>query len=62
MFNAPNGLINAERKIELVPGLLHPGWNVIEPRYLTGGGAWVQWSRYSLEVIGPELGTFILLR
>ena len=62
VFDAPNGLIGAERTIPLEAGILHAGWNVIEPRYQTGGGAWAQWNRYSLRMLGPELGTFIMVR
>ena len=61
-FGAPNGLPNAERTISLAPGALLPGWNVIEPHFQTGGGTWVQWNRYSLRMLGPELGTYLMLR
>ena len=61
-FSAPTGLPNAERTISLAPGALLPGWNVIEPHFQTGGGTWVQWNRYSLRMLGPELGTYLMLR
>ena len=37
-------------------------WNVIEPRYLTGGGAWAQFTRYTLKMIGPDFGTILMVR
>ena len=61
-FGAPTGLPNAERTISFAPGALLPGWNVIEPHFQTGGGTWVQWNRYSLRMLGPELGTYLMVR
>ena len=64
VFNAPTGMGNGQSQtIQFAPGALKAGWNVIEPHYQTGGtGAWSQWSRYTLKMLGPELGTFIMLR
>ena len=62
VFHAPNGLVGGERTLTLDPGLLVPGWNVIEPRYLAGGGAWVQFTRYTLKMIAPDFGTVLMLR
>ena len=62
LFDAPNGLVNQERTFEFAPGTLRAGWNVIEPHFQTGGGAWAQWIRYTLKMLGPELGTYLMLR
>ena len=62
VFDAPNGLVGQERTFEFAPGALRAGWNVIEPHYQTGGGAWAQWIRYVLRMRGPELGTYLMLR
>ena len=62
LFDAPNGLVNQERTFEFAPGALRAGWNVIEPHYQTGGGAWAQWIRYTLKMLGPEFGTYFILR
>ena len=62
LFDAPNGLVNQERTFEFAPGALRAGWNVIEPHYQTGGGAWAQWIRYTLKMIGPDFGTILMVR
>ena len=62
LFDAPNGLVNQERTFEFAPGALRAGWNVIEPHYQTGGGAWAQWIRCVLRMLGPEFGTMLILR
>ena len=62
VYHAPNGLVGKEDKVSFAPGQLLPGWNVIEPRYLTGGGAWVQFTRYTLKMIGPDFGTILMIR
>lgn len=61
-FDAPNGLVDQERTFEFAPGALQSGWNEVEMRYQTGGGAWAQWISCVLRMLGPELGTFIILR
>ena len=51
------------RTIQFAPGALKAGWNVIEPHYQTGGtGAWSQWSRYTLKMLGPDFGTILMVR
>ncbi len=62
LFDAPNGLVNQERTFEFAPGTLRAGWNVIEPHYQTGGGAWAQWIRYTLKMLGPDFGTILMVR
>ena len=62
LFDAPNGLVNQERTFEFAPGALRAGWNVIEPHYQTGGGAWAQWIRYTLKMLGPDFGTILMVR
>jgi hypothetical protein len=61
-FDAPNGLVDQERTFEFAPGALQSGWNEVEMRYQTGGGAWAQWISCVLRMRGPELGTLIILR
>ena len=64
VFNAPTGMGDGQsRTIQFAPGALKAGWNVIEPHYQTGGtGAWAQWSRYTLKMIGPDFGTILMVR
>jgi len=62
LFDAPNGLVNQERTFEFAPGTLRAGWNVIEPHFQTGGGAWAQWIRYTLKMLGPDFGTILMVR
>ena len=61
-FDAPNGLVGQERTFEFAPGALQSGWNVVEMRYQTGGGAWAQWIRYTLKMLGPDFGTILMVR
>ncbi len=62
VHSEPNGLINDEKTIKFAPGELKAGWNEIGPHYLSGGGAWVQFNRYILRMIGPEFGTILMVR
>ena len=62
MFDAPNGFVNQERTFEFAPGALQTGWNVVEMRYQTGGGAWAQWIRCVLRMLGPDFGTILMVR
>ena len=62
LFDAPNGLVNQERTFEFAPGALQSGWNVVEMRYQTGGGAWAQFIRYTLKMLGPDFGTILMVR
>ena len=62
VFDAPNGLVGQERTFEFAPGALQTGWNEVEMRYQTGGGAWAQWIRYTLKMLGPDFGTILMVR
>ena len=62
VFDAPNGLVGQERMFEFAPGALQAGWNVVEMRYQTGGGAWAQPIRYVLQMRGPDFGTILMVR
>ncbi len=62
IHSEPNGLVNGERTITFAPGALKAGWNEIGPHFLPGGGAFAQFTHYTLRLLGPEYGTYIIFR